>query len=243
MSELDLHFIGTGNAFAPGGLCWNGFVVDRRFLFEAPPQALQSLNAMGIDPNGLDAVVLSHHHGDHFLGLPFLILQWKYSRRTRPVQVIGPAGTKELAMDIGLKVYPGLFDGPLEIEWVEMAHGETARVAGMEIEALDVKHDTRLSGTLGFQATLNGRRFGYTGDSAICDSVLDLARGSEVLISECASVSDATPVHMNLRDDMPVVRAAMREDAQLFLTHLGAGVGDGGLRNTIVAEDYRAYRI
>ena len=59
MPELELQFIGTGNAFAPGGLCWNGFVVNGRFLFEAPPQALQSLNLMGIDPNGLDAVVLN----------------------------------------------------------------------------------------------------------------------------------------------------------------------------------------
>lgn len=39
MPELEFTFIGTGNAFVPGGLCWNGFLVDRRVLFEAPPQA------------------------------------------------------------------------------------------------------------------------------------------------------------------------------------------------------------
>src|SRR5690349_9768545 len=99
MSGLEFRFIGTGNAFAPGGLCWNGFVANRRYLFEAPPQALQSLNTLHIDANELDAVVLSHHHGDHFLGLPFLVLQWKYSKRTRPIRIIGPAGTKDLACD------------------------------------------------------------------------------------------------------------------------------------------------
>lgn len=38
MADLDLRFIGTGNAFAPGGLCWNGFVLEGRYLFEAPPR-------------------------------------------------------------------------------------------------------------------------------------------------------------------------------------------------------------
>ena len=138
MSGLEFRFIGTGNAFAPGGLCWNGFVANRRYLFEAPPQALQSLNALHIDANELDAVVLSHHHGDHFLGLPFLVLQWKYSKRSRPIRIIGPAGTRELACDIGLKVYPGLFDGGLEIEWEELGPGESTSVAGLQLEAVPV---------------------------------------------------------------------------------------------------------
>ena len=116
MSGLEFRFIGTGNAFAPGGLCWNGFIANQKYLFEAPPQALQALNALRLDVNDLDGVVLSHHHGDHFLGLPFLILEWKYSKRRRPARIIGPKGTEALAKDIGLKVYPGLFDG-VELEW------------------------------------------------------------------------------------------------------------------------------
>jgi ribonuclease BN (tRNA processing enzyme) len=106
-----------------------------------------------------------------------------------------------------------------------------------------VKHDSRLSGSLGFAATLNGRRFAYTGDTAMCDAILDLARESEVLISECASVADTIDIHMNLRDDIPVLRSAMQSGSQLFLTHLGPGVSSAGLHQTTMAEDYRAYRI
>ena len=243
MSELDLRFIGTGNAFAPGGLCWNGFLVEGKYLFEAPPHALQALNKMGQDPNALEAVVISHHHGDHFLGLPFLILHWKYKKRTRPVRVVGPPGTREFATDIGLKVYPGLFDSTFEIEWEELRGNESARIAGLSLQAVEVQHDTRLSGSLGFLAGLAGRTFAYTGDSALCDAVLDLGRRSEVLISECASVAETIDVHMNLRDDIPRVRAAMNPASRLFLTHLGSGVTAEGLANTTVAQDFEAYRI
>lgn len=99
MADLELTFIGSGNAFVREGACWNGFVANGRYLFEAPPQALMSLNRLGIDPNAIDAVVLSHHHGDHLLGLPFLLLHWKYLGRTTPVTVIGPPETEDVVRD------------------------------------------------------------------------------------------------------------------------------------------------
>lgn len=243
MPGLEFRFIGTGNAFAPGGLCWNGFVANGRYLFEAPPQALQTLKALKLDPNALDAIVLSHHHGDHFLGLPFLILEWKYSGRKRPVRIVGPVGTEALAKDIGTKVYPGLFENGVEIEWEELRPGARSTLQGLELEALGVEHDERLSGTLGFKAALDGRKFAYTGDSAMCDAVLELARHGDVLISECASRADKVPVHMNLVDDMPKLRAAMAPDAQLVLTHIGPNVDTGGLENTLVAKDFETYRL
>lgn len=242
MGDLELRFIGTGNAFAPGGLCWNGFVANERFLFEAPPQALQSLNRLGLDANALEAVVISHHHGDHFLGLPFLLLQWKYYGRQKPVTIVGPPGTRELASDIALKVYPGVMDIGYDLNWIEANSGDRIAVGGLELEALAVKHDRRLSGSLGFNATLGGRRFAYTGDTAMCEAVRDMAHHAEVLVSECASRSDVLDIHMNLVDDIPNVRAAMNPEAQLVLTHLTPEVTAEGLRNTTIAEDLALYR-
>lgn len=242
MHELEFRFVGTGNAFAPGGLCWNGFVANQRYLFEAPPQALQSLNKLGLDANALEAVILSHHHGDHFLGLPFLLLHWKYFGRTLPVTIVGPPGTRELALQIAESVYPGIRDIRFDIDWREMAAGERAQVGSLQLEALAVQHDERLSATLGFNASLGGRRFAYTGDSGLCDAVFDMARHAEVLISECASLRDRLPIHMNLVDDMPVVRAAMNPDAHLILTHVDEGTTAEGLDRTLVAADLQTYR-
>lgn len=242
MPDIDLTFIGTGNAFAPGGLCWNGFLASDRYLFEAPPQALMSLNKVGVDANELEAIILSHHHGDHFLGLPSLILNWKYMGRTRPVRIVGPPGTEQLARDICDRVYPGLFDLTFEIEWVTATPGKLVTIGALELEPVEAKHDTRLDLNLGYAARLNGRRFAYTGDSALCDGMLDLARHGEVLVSECASRDSVFDVHMNLVDDMPRIRAAMEPDAHLLLTHLGPGIDANGLARTAVAQDFERYR-
>jgi len=242
VTELGLHFIGTGNAFAPGGLCWNGFLVNGRYLFEAPPQALQGIHHLGVDANEIDAVILSHHHGDHFLGLPFLLLEWKYTRRRTPVHIVGPPRTHELATLICDTVYPGLMPLPYEVVWHEQAANEQIALADLSLRTFGMAHDEKLSSSLGFLATLGGRRFGYTGDSALCDSVLALATESEVLVSECASVDIEGDVHMNLVSDIPKVRAAMTPTATLLLTHLGAGITGTELPNTIVARDYENYR-
>ncbi|MGK2966186.1 MAG: MBL fold metallo-hydrolase [Tepidiformaceae bacterium] len=243
MPELELTFLGTGNAFAPGGLCWNGFVANRTHLFEAPPTALPSLHNAGLDPNDLETVVISHHHGDHFLGLPFLMLHWKERGRTKPLRIVGPPGTESLAREIAARVYPSLFEFNYPLEWVALNAGESASSAGLELETVEMKHDTRLALNLGFRASLAGRSFSYTGDSAICDAVLDLARGVDVMVAECASRERTAPTHMDLVDDIPIVRAVMRPDARLILTHLGPGITAGDLPNTTVAQDLAVYRL
>lgn len=243
MSELDLTFIGTGNAFAPGGLCWNGFVANRRYLFEAPPQALMSIQRLGLDPNEIETLVVSHHHGDHLLGLPFLMLYWKYRGRTKPVKIVGPPETELVVREVAERTFPTLFAFSYDLEWISARPGERLTAGDLQIEPVEVLHDEKLILNLGYACALDGRRFGYTGDSAMCDGVLDLARHSEVLVSECASSGERIPTHMNLADDMPVLRRALSPEATLVLTHIDAGVQATGLANTIVAADYASYRL
>ena len=131
MADLELTFIGSGNAFVREGACWNGFVANGRYLFEAPPQALMALNRLGIDPNAIDAVVLSHHHGDHLLGLPFLLLHWKYLGRTTPVTIVGPPETEDVVREISRRTYPTLFEGGAEIRWETATPGTPVEAAGL----------------------------------------------------------------------------------------------------------------
>jgi ribonuclease BN (tRNA processing enzyme) len=241
MGELDLTFIGSGNAFAPGGLCWNGFVLNRKYLFEAPPQSLMSLHQVEIDPNTIEAVILSHHHGDHFLGMPSLLLHWKYEGRTAPLKIVGPPETQKLTELIGETVYPGLMDVDFDIAWVVARPGNCFKLGGIMLEAVEAEHDERLVMSLGYHCYVNGRKLGYTGDSKMCDGVLDLARASEVLVSECASRDGNIPVHMNLVDDIPVVRKAMPGESELILTHITPDVTADHLPHSRIAVDYESY--
>ena len=47
-----------------------------------------------MDPRAIDAVLISHLHGDHFGGLPLLLLDATLRPRTRPLVIAGPAATR-----------------------------------------------------------------------------------------------------------------------------------------------------
>jgi ribonuclease BN (tRNA processing enzyme) len=48
-----------------------------------------------VELNSIETVFMSHLHGDHFGGLPFLILDGQFRRRTADLTVVGPAGTRQ----------------------------------------------------------------------------------------------------------------------------------------------------
>src|SRR5690242_575806 len=105
---LDLVFLGSGNAFAPER-CWSGFVLNGRCLFDAPPTALLNLKKLGADLAAIDVVLLSHFHGDHFFGLPFLLLEYSYlTKRRTDLTIIGPPGVEEKVEALLGIGYPGM---------------------------------------------------------------------------------------------------------------------------------------
>src|SRR5207237_1202506 len=80
----------------------------------------------GVDPSRIGAVHLTHLHGDHFLGLPFLLLDGVYrGRRTAPLLVTGPPGTRERVAAAWAVAYPDAAKKPLPfaLEVIELSPG------------------------------------------------------------------------------------------------------------------------
>jgi len=238
-SSLDLTFLGTGNAFAPGR-CWSGFVLNGRYLFDAPPTALLNLNQLNIDPGDLDTIFISHFHSDHFFGIAFLLLQYAWeTRRERDLTILGPPGVEarvDALMSIG---NPGTLkrDSGYRLRYVEVQDGATGEVNGLEYRAVQVEHARGLLECFGYQAGLGGRRLAYTGDSAWCDGLVSLADGAEVLISDCTYPDGFNrPEHLSF-DEIRELRRRIEPSTSIILTHLSGSQGNGGLGRVHVARD------
>src|SRR5262245_11950571 len=89
---IEILFLGTGSPASYEGRALSSFVVDGRYLFDAGPMALQQLKRARVDPNGVQAILISHFHADHFFGLPFLLLEYWASGREKELRIIGPPG-------------------------------------------------------------------------------------------------------------------------------------------------------
>src|SRR5262249_57667383 len=103
-------FVGSGDGFGSGGrfqTCIRLHDDGYTALVDCGATSLTAMKAQHLDPSEADAVVISHLHGDHFGGLPLLILDGQFSRRTRPLTVLGPAGTGERLHAAMETLYPG----------------------------------------------------------------------------------------------------------------------------------------
>ena len=73
MVVVDL--LGSGNAFLPSGMLHSFLVIDKHIIIDCPPTALASLRIAGISPADIDTILITHVHGDHVFGFPFLLLE------------------------------------------------------------------------------------------------------------------------------------------------------------------------
>ena len=94
MAEVAVQFLGSGDAFGSGGRDQTCIYVDSpdfRFLIDCGASGLISMKRWGVSPSAVDAILLTHLHGDHFGGIPFFILEAQLiSKRTKPLVIAGP---------------------------------------------------------------------------------------------------------------------------------------------------------
>jgi len=85
---VTVQFVGSGDAFGSGGrfqACISMRTPETHVLLDCGASSLVALKRLGLAPASIDVVVISHLHGDHFGGIPFLVLDQQFARRERPV--------------------------------------------------------------------------------------------------------------------------------------------------------------
>jgi ribonuclease BN (tRNA processing enzyme) len=251
--SLDLLFVGSSNAFADTG-CWSGFLMNGRYLFDAPPSALYGLKHAGADLNALDVILVSHFHGDHFFGLPFLLLEYAYAtgeagrtaRRTRDLTIVGPPGVEDKVESLTALAYPNLVQKDLGFtrRYIEMEPGCAREAAGLRIEAARMNHAVdSLPLCLGYRVECDGRRLAYTGDTAWTETLLELGHRAEVFVTDCTYPNGFDrPEHLSL-DEVALLRGKLDERTAIILTHLGHDQQPVNLPRTYRASDLMRFTV
>jgi ribonuclease BN (tRNA processing enzyme) len=189
-------------------------------LLDCGATALVAMRRFAVDPASIDTIFLSHLHGDHFAGLPFLLLEQHFvGRRDRPLAIAGPAGTQQRLM-AALDVF---FPGSAKLAWgfpltfTELNERRTARLGPFAITPHVVAHPSG-SAAFAFRLKIGDRVIGYSGDTAWTDVLLRVARNADLFIMECYAFNSSPSHHITyniLRQHVHQIRAK-----RLVLTHL-----------------------
>ena len=94
---MKVKILGIGG-FGNIGLPFNSFLINDHVLVDAPPDILQSLYRESVMLDDIDTVILTHYHGDHYFGLPFLLFQ-SYEKH-KSLTIAGPAELRSKVREI-----------------------------------------------------------------------------------------------------------------------------------------------
>jgi ribonuclease BN (tRNA processing enzyme) len=224
---MRVNFLGSGDAFNARGRCHAGYLLttsSTTLLLDCGPTILLAMKRDGLTPDGIDAVVLSHLHGDHFAGLPFLFLHYVYdSPRERPLTVVGPPGTEARVQDLYRTMYRDLSTRPLPfaLRFIEAADDQRIALAGAALLAFAVPHQKQEL-SLGYRLTADGTTMLYSGDSGWTERLVAQSHDVDLFICECCYFDTRTDFHL----DYPRIaeNRARFGCRRLILTHVGREV-------------------
>jgi ribonuclease Z len=202
-SKFRVTLLGTGvpiprpDRFGPSTLIEAG---DHTVLIDAGRGATMRLFQLGIPIGQIDALLLTHFHSDHTVGIPDLWLTgWlnsHFGNRQRPFNVIGPVGTRTLmhhleaayARDIEIRVE----DEKLAREHVAISVKEFAddgivyQAGELKVIAFTVDHGDAIKPAYGYRIEYQGRVVVISGDTRYNANVLRYGEHADLLIHEVA---------------------------------------------------------
>jgi ribonuclease BN (tRNA processing enzyme) len=199
-------FAGSGDAFGSGGR-FQACIHLRPGTNQAPvlldcgATSLTALRQAGLDPGEIGAVFVSHLHGDHFGGLPFLILDGQFSGRAAPLVIAGPPGTRQRLTAAMECLFPGSTQvrRRFEVHVTELSPGRAQEVAGITARAFQALHPSGAPALI-LRLAVGGTVIAYTGDTAWTPAIAAASKHADLLIAEAYYWDKPVPHHLRYAD-------------------------------------------
>jgi ribonuclease BN (tRNA processing enzyme) len=227
MHPVEVRVLGSGDAFGSGGRLQTCFYIageKTACLIDCGTSALIAMKRFAVEPSAIDAILLSHLHGDHFGGIPFLILQAQFSRRVRTLRVAGPAGVEPRIREAMEVLFPGSWGVPRKfpIEFIEYAEGQKILMEnGLSVIPYEVCHPSGAP-AYALKVSIQEKEIGYSGDTEWVGPLLKAAEGTDLFICESYCFEKKVKFHL----DYGAIQAHRPEMKcrRLLLTHMSEGM-------------------
>ncbi|MGY4767402.1 MBL fold metallo-hydrolase [Kribbella sp. CWNU-51] len=209
--------------------------LDSQVLVDCGATSITALRQAGFDPNEIHTIVITHLHGDHFGGLPFLILDGQFRRRAQDLTVVDPPGTRDRLATALETLYPGSskVQRRFEVHVLEHTDRRPQQFGEVQVTPFEVRH---ASGAPAYAVRLKttGGSLAYSGDTEWTDAFLQAAEGVDLFLCEGYS---PTPIRWHLDLETLAQHRDRVTSRKLVLTHLSPTALAAYLAQWTVASD------
>jgi len=218
--SLNVVFLGTGDAFGSNGLHCSSVLIEKSnqsILLDCGPHTLPMLKKIGRSAKDIDIILISHFHGDHIAGVPFLFLDSIFQdKRTTPLKIIGPPGIEDQLKKLSTALYEILGDQDLsfQCDYFVTSPDNPVELNGVKIEAIKTVHTPE---SQGYRLSMEELIIAYSGDTGWTEELFKLVKDTELSILECNFYDFQSDIHLNYSEIMRLLPFSKR----LAIIHLG----------------------
>lgn len=270
-----VHIIGAGSPRPTPvrfGSCYVAEVGGERLMMDCGPASTWKLIRAGMNPGMIDTVFFTHHHYDHDVDYPcFVLNRWGHHDfgQLNPLQVYGPTFTEELtdklfnadhgawAPDwISRTKHPASLahyekaGGPLprqgpKVDARNIEAGAVIEGEGWKVTSAHAEHFQPYLDSLAYRLDTPQGSVVFAGDTEPCESVLELSKDADLLITMCWDFQESMDQIADYRGLMGTVGAGrLAQDAgvkRLLLSHLTPKMAAHGALEAGIAEVASVY--
>jgi len=220
---MRLRFVGCGDALGSGGrynTCFHVTGSSANFLIDCGASSLPALKRLAIARDDIDLILITHFHGDHFAGLPFLLLDAQFTRRARPLVIAGPEGIQTRLT----QVMEALFENSsktkqrFDLSVVALSPEQTRRFGAVEVTPFPVVHGESGGPFLAYRVEAEGRVIAYSADTEWTETLIPLGRDADLFIAEAYYYDKLVKNHLSLKT--LEANLAKINPKRLILTHM-----------------------
>jgi ribonuclease BN (tRNA processing enzyme) len=220
---MQLRFVGCGDALGSGGrfnTCFHVTGNSVNFLIDCGASSLPALKRLGIARVAIDLVLITHFHGDHFAGLPFLLLDAQFTRRSRPLVIAGPHGIEAKLANLmeALFEHSSKTKQRFDLSVVALEPEQSRTFGEVKVTPYPVVHGESGGPFLAYRIEAEGRVIVYSADTEWTDTLIPAARGADLFIAEAYYYDKIVKNHLSLKTleaHLPEINAK-----RLVLTHM-----------------------
>lgn len=215
--HMHIKTVGTGSlAVRQRSACT---LIDGQILVDCGNGIVKTLLQQGIDLHKIHTILITHLHGDHFLDLPFLILQHSRDSALPPMRIIGPRRIQEIVGAIGQLIFS-------DENWQdtcarsgcsfqEVSNLEPITRYDYQITPMELSHGD-LRPAYGYMLSDAKVTIGISGDTTMCPAVEDLLVHTDLSVLDATWV-DSTASHLGIKQ---VQQLADQYQKPIIATHL-----------------------
>jgi ribonuclease BN (tRNA processing enzyme) len=216
---VELTVLGTSGGYAGPGKACSGYLLrgaaGTLMLDIGPGSLANMLKYIGADDLG--ALSITHMHYDHYVDIYGLLTARRFwESPLPPLRVYAPSGAEEFLSRVISERSRKEFSACLEI--TEHEPWSEREVEGFKLITAPSRHVVE---SYSFRIEAEGKSVCYSGDTDICDELIELAEGVDLLICESTFTSEVSEKEKGHLSGIEAGEVAVRARAgSLMITHV-----------------------